>query len=127
MKKKSKLGRPRAKTLAVPAWATKRIEELAKLSGVAPDKTLELALKMGLYAVKDQYAGLIQFQESADQLFYGEPEDEPLPVTRSSEETEGPEPEPEPELFPDPAPEVAGEPEPEEEVPAENGSYATAL
>ena len=82
---------------------------------------------MGLYAVKDQYAGLIQFQESADQLFFGEPDNEPLPVTRSVEEPGDQEPDPEPELVPEPEPEIEPELIPETEEPVEVGSYATAL
>ncbi len=130
-----KLGRPKKEKLPniqeLPKWAVKRIEELSGTSGVSPKKILELALKMGLYAVAEQYAGLIQFQASADELFFGskeEPPDEPLPVTRSVEETEDlPEPESEPVEPPEPEPEVQPDLEPELEEATQNGSYATAL
>lgn len=129
-----KLGRPKKETLppfeALPKWAVKRIEELSGTSGVSPKKILELALKMGLYAVAEQYTGLIQFQASADELFFGskeEPPYEPLPAARSPEEPPEPEPYPEPELAPIPEREAEQLEQPELEEAVENGSYASAL
>ena len=120
--------------MPVPAWAIKRIEELAKSSGVSPERTLESALKMGLYAVKDQYAGLTEFHASADKLFFEgnyrivEPSNEPLPVTRGTEETTDiPAPVVDIESFPEPERETEPEPEPEPEETIETGSFASAL
>lgn len=82
-------------------------------------RTLENALKVGLHAVSEQYAPLIEFQASADTLFAGE---------QTEPDIKAPEELPEPEAFDRIEAEDSGEadrdPEPVAEEPGENGSFA---
>lgn len=101
---------------------------------MSPERVLESALKMGLYAVGEQYEALVAFHDSANTLFMGglkrkEP-DEPLPAARSAEETDQPGDTPdnvpvEPESDPERETEQLEQPEFEEAT--QNGSFATAL
>lgn len=121
-----KRGRPRKEAVPrleeLPAWAVKRILELSKKSGVSPHRARDHALKLGLYAVSEQYTTLIESQESADKLF-----NEQQVSTRT--ETEGGEgidvAIPRSEVGDDP--EVASLPEPEKESPDQNGSLDVTL